>query len=92
MTAAEIIGLTITLLVMLAGFIGSIIAIAVGLGPFFSGWVFDATGSYDMVMIGGIIVSIAGALLLLSLGRYPDAPVEADQASTLRAAKPAAAE
>jgi len=74
------------------GFIGSIIGIAVGLGPFCSGWVFDATGSYDLVMIGGIIVSIAGALLLLSLGRYPEVAAKADEAAALRAAKPAAAE
>jgi hypothetical protein len=54
--------------------------------------VFDTTGSYDLVMIAGIIVSIAGALLLLSLGRYPDAPARTDQAGKLGAAKPAAAE
>jgi MFS family permease len=74
------------------GFIGSIIAIAVGLGPFFSGWVFDVTRNYDLVMIGGIVVSIAGALLLLSLGRYPDAPVKADRKANLAAAEPIPAE
>ena len=73
------------------GFIGSIIGIAVGLGPFFSGWVFDATGSYDLVMIAGIIVSIAGALLLLSLGHYPEAAARTDGAADL-AAEPIPAE
>ena len=66
------------------------IALFVGLGPFFSGWVYDATGSYELVMIGGIVVSIAGALLLLSLGRYPDAVATVGPAG-LGAAKPVAA-
>ena len=74
------------------GFIGSIIGIAVGLGPFFSGWVFDATGSYDLVMIGGIIASIAGALLLLSLGRYPEAEIKTGAVADLGGSKPVAAE
>ena len=53
---------------------------------------FDATGSYDLVMVGGIIVSVAGALLLLSLGRYPEASARTDGAADLATAKPAAAE
>lgn len=75
----------------LMGFIGSIGSIAIGLGPFLSGWVFDATKSYDLVLIAGIPISIVGALLLLTLGRYPDAPARADEPAHLGAAKPVAA-
>jgi MFS family permease len=74
------------------GFIGSIIAIAVGLGPYFSGKVFDVTGSYDLVMIGGIVVSIVGALLLLSLGRYPEMAKSSGKPGRLNRAGPLAAE
>lgn len=73
------------------GFIGSIIAIAVGLGPYLSAKVFDITKGYDLVMIGGIVVSVAGALLLLSLGRYPET-VRAGAAADLGSAEPAPAE
>jgi len=75
----------------LMGFIGSIVSIAIGLGPFLAGWVFDQTRSYDMVLIAGIPISIAAALLLLSLGRYPDAPATTERPRPLRAGEPATA-
>jgi MFS family permease len=62
----------------LFGVIGSVIGISVGLGPFLSGWAFDVTKGYDLVLMAGIPVSVAGALLLLSLGRYPEAPAKVD--------------
>jgi len=74
----------------LMGFIGSITSIAVGLGPFLAGWVFDATQGYDLVLIAGIPISIAAALLLLSLGRYPDAPARVDRPGRLGTPEPAA--
>jgi MFS family permease len=73
------------------GFIGSIVSIAVGLGPFLSGWVFDLTKSYDLVLTAGIPISIAGVLLILSLGRYPDEPAREERPRPIGAAEPAAA-
>ena len=75
----------------LMGFMGSAGSIAVGLGPFISGRVFDLTKSYDLVLIAGIPISIAAALLLLSLGRYPDAPATTERPRPLRAGEPATA-
>jgi MFS family permease len=75
----------------LYGFIGSVTAMAVGLGPYFSSKVFDLTSSYDLVLIAGIPLSIAATLLMLSLGRYPDAPAPAERPGPLGAPEPAAA-
>jgi predicted MFS family arabinose efflux permease len=75
----------------LMGFIGSIVSIAVGLGPYISGWVFDQTKSYDLVLMAGVPISIGAALLMLSLGRYPDAPAPAERPRPLGAAEPAPA-
>ena len=36
------------------------------------GWVRDTTGSYDVVLVGAGTMFVAGALLLLLLGKYPD--------------------
>jgi MFS transporter, OFA family, oxalate/formate antiporter len=36
------------------------------------GWVRDTTGSYDPILIAAAVMFIAGALLLLLLGPYPD--------------------
>jgi MFS family permease len=74
------------------GLIGSIIGIAVGLGPYLSAKVFDVTKSYDLVMIAGIVVSIVGAILLLSLSRYPEALAKNEKADDFAAASPAPAE
>ena len=40
--------------------------------PTLYGWVRDTTGSYDPILIAAAVMFIAGALLLLLLGPYPD--------------------
>jgi MFS family permease len=39
-------------------------------GPILMGFAFDATGSYDLVLIPFLVVTLAGALLLTRLGPY----------------------
>lgn len=53
------------------GAIASLIAAGSGLGPVLAGWVFDAYGSYQPFLIGGIIGSILSGMLILSLSDYP---------------------
>ena len=43
-----------------------------GLSPAIYGWVKDTTGSYDAMLISAAALFASGALLLLTLGRYPD--------------------
>ncbi|MEZ5744413.1 MAG: MFS transporter [Sphingomonadaceae bacterium] len=47
-------------------------SVAIGLGPVIANAVFDATQSYDMVLIGAIPMFVLGALLYLTLGAYPE--------------------
>lgn len=49
----------------------AVFAFAAGLSPFFFGRVFDITGSYNLVLYASAIMVVVGAILLLSLGRYP---------------------
>ncbi len=49
----------------------AVFAFAAGLSPFFFGRVFDLTGSYNLVLYASAIMVVVGAILLLSLGRYP---------------------
>jgi predicted MFS family arabinose efflux permease len=44
---------------------------ASGASPFLFGRVFDVTGSYQPILNVGAVLFVAGALLLLTLGRYP---------------------
>lgn len=45
-------------------------ALGAGIGPVVFGRAFDATGSYDAPLIQSAVMLVAGALLLLTLGRY----------------------
>jgi cyanate permease len=54
--------------------ISSTWALTVGLGPLLAGYIHDRTQSYDMFLYGGFVAAFVAALLLLSLGRYPDEP------------------
>lgn len=40
--------------------------------PTLYGWVRDTTGSYDSMLMAGIVMFVSGGLLLLTLGPYPD--------------------
>jgi MFS transporter, OFA family, oxalate/formate antiporter len=44
---------------------------ASGASPFLFGRVFDVTGSYQPILYVAAVLFVAGALLLLTLGRYP---------------------
>jgi MFS family permease len=46
--------------------------LASAVSPAVYGWVRDATGSYDAMLYVAIGLFIAGAVMLLGLGRYPD--------------------
>lgn len=45
------------------------------------GWVRDTTGSYDTMLFAAGAMFVAGALLLLTLGRYPDFTTRPSQAA-----------
>jgi len=53
------------------GIVSSLMAMAGGLGPIVAGVVYDATRNYDLFLLLGAPVSVASALLILFLGRYP---------------------
>jgi MFS family permease len=54
------------------GAMASLIAAGSGLGPVMAGYIFEHHGSYAPFLIFGIIASIVSALLIMSLGAYPD--------------------
>jgi MFS family permease len=54
------------------GFIGSAMTIASAVGPVAAGRLFDYSGDYHLLLIGGIPLSIVGALVMLSVGDYPE--------------------
>jgi predicted MFS family arabinose efflux permease len=54
------------------GVMASLIAAGSGLGPVLAGWVFDEYGSYAPFLLFGIAASVVSALLIISLGAYPD--------------------
>ena len=56
------------------GFVASVMAVGIGVGPLIAGAVYDHFHSYYWVLIAGLPMSVIGALLILWMGRYPDAP------------------
>ena len=48
-----------------------VFGIASALSPLAYGWVKDSTGSYDLILYVAAVMFVAGAFLLLTLGRYP---------------------
>jgi len=57
---------------VLFGTLGGLQALATGSGPFLVNSIYDATGSYRLAVLLFIPVCLLGAVLFLSLGRYPD--------------------
>lgn len=57
---------------VLFGIVYSMVILGGGLGPLLSGTIFDRTGSYDMVAWIVLPLSIACAVLILTLGPYPE--------------------
>jgi predicted MFS family arabinose efflux permease len=54
------------------GVIASLIAAGSGLGPVLAGYMYDRFGSYDNFLMIGIAGSLVSAMLIMSLGKYPD--------------------
>jgi MFS family permease len=52
--------------------IGGVMALANGTGPVGISHIYDVTGSYRLALLASIPISMVTALLILSLGRYPD--------------------
>lgn len=52
------------------GLLFGFFSLGAGLGPVVFGRLFDASGSYDGVLHGAAVLLVAGAALLLGLGRY----------------------
>jgi cyanate permease len=50
------------------------------ISPVLYGRIRDTTGSYDQMLMAAIFLFIAGALLLLTLGRYPVFAAKAEPA------------
>ena len=60
---------------MLYGFTWTAYAIAGAIGPVLMGWVFDAVGSYETLLIVLAGSTLGAAALMQLLPRYPDRPV-----------------
>ena len=43
-----------------------------GFGPFLGGLIFDMTGSYDQMILSVAIALMVSAVMIASLGRYPE--------------------
>jgi len=54
------------------GFIGSALTISSAVGPIAAGRLFDLGGDYQMMLTLGIPLSVLGALVMLSVGDYPE--------------------
>lgn len=54
------------------GTMGGMMSLGIGFGPTFAGMMFDSFGSYDMMFSVLIPIFALGAVLIGSLGRYPD--------------------
>jgi predicted MFS family arabinose efflux permease len=54
--------------------ISVVISIATGLGPLLAAYYYDQTRNYDPLLRSGIPVTLACALLIVWLGRYPQEP------------------
>lgn len=53
------------------GAMTSAIALASGLGPLLGGVVYDYTGSYNYLLMAGMVLPVVSGLLLINLSEYP---------------------
>ncbi len=65
------------------GVLASIMGAVAGVTPLLAGAIFDYTGNYDLLLISGIPVSIISALLVASLGPYPESTGHPDNIKTV---------
>jgi MFS family permease len=71
------------------GIVSSLMAGASGIGPVLAGQIFDLSGSYTMLLMAGVPVSLVAGLSVFRLGPYPEFPPVA--ANTPLSNKPAPA-
>lgn len=57
---------------VLFGTISGLLALATGLGPLLVSLTYDISGSYEMVLIAYVPLTLLASLCFLSLGRYPE--------------------
>jgi predicted MFS family arabinose efflux permease len=53
------------------GFLSSLMALAVGIGPVIAARIYDVTGNYAALLAAGIPISIAAGLAMFRLGPFP---------------------
>ena len=58
------------------GILFAVYSLAVGLAAPLAGWSYDESGSYVEMFVAGALVNLLAVLLILTLGRYPDLPVQ----------------
>ena len=54
------------------GFIASGMSVGSAIGPVLAGHIFDVTGSYSLLLLGGMPLALTAGLLGAFLGPYPD--------------------
>lgn len=58
------------------GLVAVLLALGGGLGPLVAGAIFDSAGSYEPLLIGGVIVGVLAGTSVIGLGAYPHFPVD----------------
>ncbi len=73
----------------LFGLINGVVLFGSGVAPVAANYVYDVTGTYHVLLIAVVPVSLAAALLFASLGRYPEWQAKAPLSDDMAAAIPA---
>lgn len=58
------------------GILFAVYSLAVGVAAPLAGWSYDVSGSYVEMFVIGALVNLLAVLLIVTLGRYPDLPVQ----------------
>ena len=58
------------------GILFAVYSLAVGLAAPLAGWSYDQSGSYVEMFVAGALVNLLAVLLIITLGRYPELPVQ----------------
>jgi len=66
----------------------SVFGLASGLAPFIFGRIFDLTRSYKLALYAAAVLFVVGALVMLTLGKYPSLSTSPAAAATSPAAAP----
>lgn len=58
------------------GIVYAMYALAAGIAAPIAGWSYDHYGSYVVMFIAGAVINLGAVVLILTLGRYPELPVQ----------------